>query len=145
MFGPLDYQFGRMAQIRQNAHRAETRSEQKANRVLGIVWNIEGLHHDVSDFKASARAEESAEQGLLELVLDGFLRWPVAVDRDPQLFTQGSQALDVVRMLVGDKNPGEVFGGSPDQGQALPNLAQAKSGIDQQAHFISLKIGAVSR
>jgi hypothetical protein len=78
------------------------------------------------------------------LVFDGFLGRAVAVDRNAELSTKLCQAMDVVGMLVGDEDAGQALRRATDGGQARPNLAQAEAGIDEDAGFIGLDIGAIA-
>lgn len=50
----------------------------------------------------------------------------------------------MVAVLVRDEDAREVFRGAADGGEALANLAGAESGVDKDAGFIGLHVGAIA-
>ena len=80
----------------------------------------------------------------MKLILDRLLRRPVAIDRDAQLLTQRRQTLHMIGMLVRDQNPGQVLRCPANTGEALANLAQAETRVDEQAGLVGLQVGAVA-
>ena len=60
------------------------------------------------------------------------------------LSPSASQALDMVAVLVGDEDAGEIFRGAADGGEALADLAEAEARIDQDAGFVGLHVGAIA-
>ena len=75
-----------MAQIGQKTDVSAWRSQQKTNRVLGIMRDHESFHPDIAHLEASTGAEQPALQSGLKLKFEGFLRRAIAIDRDAQLF-----------------------------------------------------------
>ena len=63
---------------------------------------------------------------------------------DLQLAGQGPHPADMVGMLVGDKDAGEILGAPANGGQPLADLAQAKAGIDQQTRFSCFQVGTIA-
>ena len=104
----------------------------------------ERLHHDVAHLKARAGGEEAAGEPRLELILDRFLRGPVAIDGNAQLLTQQRQTLHMIRVLVRDQNPGQVLRRAANGGEALANLPQAEPRVYEHAGLVGLHVGAIA-
>src|SRR6185503_8150552 len=79
-----------------------------------------------------------------EFELDGFLREPVAVDRNLEPGSQDAQSLNVIGVFVRDENSAQLLGRPADPQQSLTNLARAQSGINQQPRVIRFEISAVA-
>jgi hypothetical protein len=141
---PLEYQFGGVAEIGQKPDIPLSGAEQKTNGILRVVGNAERIDSDIADFKAAASAEQSPIALKPKLILESFLGWAVAIDRDSKFRAESRQALDVIGMFVGDKDAAQVLGDPADGGQSFPNLTQAESGIDEDASFTSFQKGAVT-
>ena len=74
----------------------------------------------------------------------GFLRGAIAIDREFQFFRQREQAANVVAVLVGDEDAGEIFGGASDGGEAVADLTCAESRVHEDAGFVGFDVGAVA-
>jgi hypothetical protein len=104
----------------------------------------EALDHHIADFERRSSAENPAVEPCLNLRLDGLACQPIAIERGVDPFAEARQALDVIRVFVGDKDSMETFGCSSDRGQALPDLAPAESGVDQQSRFVGLDVRTIA-
>ena len=141
---PFEHQAGGVAQVRQEPEVAGAGAQEKADRVLRVVRHAEGFDVDVPHLEAGAGGKEMAGQAGLKLVFDGVQRGAVAVNGNVEFLAQGRQALDVVGVFVGDENPRELFRRPADGGESLADLAQAESGVNEQAGFCSSHVGAIA-
>ena len=98
----------------------------------------------VADLDRGARLEEAIIEPCVEAERDGVAGEPVAVDRHFELRAQGSESLDMIRVLVCDENAGEAFRRAAEAGEALTDLATAEAGINQQPHVGGFEIGAIA-
>src|SRR5579872_4909722 len=106
--------------------------------------NVKRVHHHIAQFKAAAGVENAAIEFGLKLEFDGFLGGSVAINGKVELGTEADEAVDVVRMFMGHQDAGKSFGTTADGGKALPDLAGAETGIDEDAGFIGFQIGAIA-
>ena len=95
---------------------------QEPDRVLRVMRDGKSLDSNITDLEGGSRGEETTVQLGLELILQGCLRWPVAVDRDVEFSAEGFEALGMVAVLVRDDDTLETFGSAPDLCQALAYL-----------------------
>jgi len=140
----FDDEFGRVAEVGQEADVAVAGAEQKPDRVAGIVRDGESIHQHVADFKGGAGGKDLEFQRQSERGGDGIAGKPVAVDRDAQFRRQAGKALDMVGMLVGDEDAGEAFGRAANGEEALADLASAQAGIDEEAGLVRFEVGAIA-
>src|SRR6266849_3759809 len=126
-------QFGGVAEVSKEANVAFSRFEQEPNRVLGIVRNAERFDRQIFQFEGSAACEKPEIKFRAELIFDGFLCRPIAIDGDPELFAQLNETLHVVGMFMGNEYARELFRGARDSGQAFANLSKAQTGINEEA------------
>ena len=54
------------------------------------------------------------------------------------------QTLHVIRVLVRDENPGQVFRRPANGSEALANLTQAEARVNQDAGLVGFHVGAVA-
>jgi hypothetical protein len=118
--------------------------KQKTDGVLRVVRNGESVYEQIGDFKTGAGVKEPAVEMSFEDTLKFIFGGAVAVNRDVQLGGDASESLNVVGVLMGDENGGEVFRRAPNAGEALPNLAWAEPGVHEDAGFGGFDIGAIS-
>ena len=142
---PFEHQPGGVAKVGQETDVAGAGAQQEADRVLGVVRNAERLDQDVAHLEAGAGGEEPAGQPRLELVLDRLLRRAgcsrpgCAASRSAagRLCTW-SECSCVTRIA------GQVLRRAANGGEALANLAQAETRVDQHAGLVGFHIGAVA-
>ena len=106
--------------------------------------NHERLYRDVAHLKTRAGGEQPAGETRFELILDGFLRWPVAINRNMQLLAQHRQTLHMIRVLVRDQDSRQHLRRAANSGEALADLPQAKARVNEHASFIGLQVGAIA-
>lgn len=140
----FDDELGGMAEVRKETDGASAGIQDEADRVLGIVRDGEGIDTHLAEFKGGAGDEHAAIELGLELAFDGFAGVAIAVDGNVELGGDGGEALDVIAVLVGDEDARQPFGSTADGGEALADLAAAKTGIDEQACLASLQIGTIA-
>lgn len=140
----FQHQFRGMAQVRQNPDVAGWGLHQESNRVMGIMRNSKSLHHEIAQLKAVASREKPANEFGLELAFEGVLRGAIAINRDFELLRQPGQALDVVIMLVRDQHTREILRSAADGCEALADLAQGETGIDQNSDLIGFEVRAIA-
>jgi len=141
----VQHKFGHLPEIGQYANIDSFCSHQKTYRVLRVMQHIEGFNGKVAEFETVPGGEQPALDFSSQLKLDCFLRGPIAINRNAQLFTQASQALDVVGMFMGDKDRGQGFRGASNRREALANLAQTEARINQNPHLVRLDVRAIAR
>ena len=108
------------------------------------MGHSKGIHGDIAHFKTGTGAENATFKLHLKLEFDGFLREPVAIERDFQFRAEAGKSLDVVGMFVGDQDAGQTFRRAADGGEALANLAATETGIDEDPRFRCFEIGTVT-
>lgn len=142
---PLNDQFGGVAEVGEKTDVSPARAQEETDRVVGIMGDAEGIDADIPDLERRSGGEDPAVQLALELLFDGFFGEAIAIDRHPELFrAEDAESLNMIAVFVGDENTMEALGGPSDLGQALPNLASAKAGVDQQPGVVRFEIGAIS-
>lgn len=119
-------------------------AQEKANRILRIMRNGEGLDRDVADLKRAPGYEEAEFRLHAEDALDFLHRRAIAVNRDAQFVRQSRQAGNVVAVLVRDKDGVQILRRPADAGEALADLPQAETGIDQHPRLVGFDVGAVA-
>src|SRR5437764_386438 len=134
----VQYKFGHLAQVGQDADVDSSCSHQKTYRVLCVMQHIEGFNREIADFETVPGGEQPALEFSSRLKLDCFLCGPIAIDRNAQLFSQASQALDVIGMFMSDKDRSQRFRGASDARKSLANLPQAEPRIDQDSNLVRL-------
>lgn len=140
----FQHQFCGMAEVGQKADIAAGGLDQETNGVLGVMRHAERLDMHLPNIEARAGAEEAAFEFYPELKLNGFTGGTVTINGHVQFLSHGTEGLNMVRVFVGDEDPGKVFGHPADRGQPLPNLPQAESGIDEQPRFSGFQVGAIA-
>ena len=141
---PFDDQFGHVAEVGDEPDVASGGVNQKPDRILRVVRDGKCVHEQVGDFEARAGFKQVAVEFGLELKFKRFLGGMVAVNRDVQLLRDAGQAINVVAVLVGDENGGEIFRRAPEAGEALADLARAEPGVHEHASLGSLNVGAIA-
>src|SRR5206468_8878177 len=68
----------------------------------------------------------------------------VAVNWNAELRGEHGQTADMVEVLVRDENAMQIFRRAPNGQESLADLFAAETGIDQQAGFVRLEVGAVA-
>lgn len=144
VFDPFDNKLGGVTEIRQEANITGGGSQKESDRVISVVGHRKRVNGDIPDLKTGARAEQTAVEAGLQLVLDGFLGQTIAVDWNLHFGGKPDQPLDMIRVLMSDENSLQAFGRPSDAGQALANLASAEAGVDEQPCLAGLEIGAIS-
>ena len=96
----LNDKLGGMAEVRQEPNVGGCRPKQETDRILGVVRHRERINVHVADFEAGPRAKETAVEPQLELMLDGILGQPIAIDRDLKFCAKAHQTLDMIGVLV---------------------------------------------
>lgn len=141
---PFNHEFCHMPEIREKSNARAVDADEEADGVLGVVRNGEGFDPEVADFETGAGGEGAAIEAGIQLELGGFARGAVAVDGNAEFFSDHGEALDVIVMFVGDEDAIEILGCAADGSQSLADLAEAESGIDQQAGLIGFEVGAIA-
>src|SRR5689334_6249043 len=108
------------------------RLETKAYRVDGIVRNGEAVDLDVADDQARARLKALQARGTA-FPIDERRRKTSDVNRRRDFLRQARQAADVIRMLVRDENGVDAVGLLANGCQALGELLEAETGVDENA------------
>lgn len=106
--------------------------------------DVETLDGDVADFKAFPCSKQPAIKPLAELVFEGFLGGPIAVNGNVKPGAELNQPMNMISVFVRNENAGKVFRRAPDGSEALTNLAQAEPGINQDAGFVGFQISAIA-
>lgn len=140
----FDHEAGCMTQISKEADFTSGGMQEKGDGILGVMRDRERFDEHISEFKAAAGAEQAAIESCPRLSLQRFTGIAIAINRDPQFLREQQQSLDMVGMLMGYQDPGQILRRPPDSSQALPNLTAAKSCVDQDPGFVSLDIRTVS-
>jgi len=140
----LNYKFGRMPEIGEEANVATGRSKQESDRVVGVVRDAESIDHHVTGVEGGACGEKMKRRRRFELQVDGFARQAIAIDGHIDFARKGRKALSVIRMLVRDKNSGQILDGSADRKESSADLASTEAGVDQQTGLIGFNISAVA-
>lgn len=138
-------QFGDVAQVGDETDVSSIGVQEKSYRVLSVMRNGKRIHSDISNFKARSGGEQPAIEVEPQRSLDLFLGRPIAVNGNVQLLSDPRQSHDMVRVLVGDQDGGQVFRRATDAGESLPDLPRAETGIYENARFIRFHISAVAR
>ncbi len=106
--------------------------------------HAECVNRDITYVETGTCGEDLIVEFSLELAINCFSRKSIALDRNIEFGGNGFEPLRVVSMLVRDENSIEQFRSAFDAGQAQSDLSSAEAGIDQEAHLIRLKIGAIA-
>jgi len=142
--GSLDHQFGRVPKVGGEADVAGRGTNQKSDRVLRIVRDGKRVYNQIPNLEAGAGFKQITNEFGLQLKFKRFLRGAVAVNRDVQLLRDAGEAVNMVAVLMGDEDGGQVLRRAPDAGEALADLAWAEPGVHEHAGFSGLQIGAVA-
>jgi hypothetical protein len=137
-------QFGDVSQVGEEADIHPVGAQEESDGILGIMRDGEGFDEDIADLEAGAGQEAAAVEFCVEQGLDGFVGGLVAVDGDAEFVAERSQSLDMVAVLVGDEDAGQVLRGAAQGGEALADLAEAEARIDQDAGFVGFHVSAIA-
>ncbi len=140
----LKGEFGGVAEIGQKTDLAAGSAEHEADGIGSIMRNAECFDQDVADLKAAAGAEHAAVEFGLELEFDGFPGKPVAINGNVEFGTETDEAVDMVRVFVSDQDAGDAFGRAANGGEALPDLAAAETGVNEDTGLGGLQVGAIA-
>jgi hypothetical protein len=141
---PFDNELRDVAEVGEETDVGPIRPQQIADGILGIVRNGECFDEDIADFKTGAGGEHAAIEPAFDLVLNGLVRGAIAKNREAQFRGKRAEALNVIAVFVGDDDAGQIFRDAADRGQTLADLPRAEPGIDENAGFVGLHVGAVS-
>jgi len=142
---PIQDEFGHLAEVGQKSDIHAGGAQKIPDRILGVVQDVKRLDSNVADFKTVSRRKESAIELGLKLKFNRFLSRAIAINRNAKFLAETSQALDMVRMLVGKQDCREVFRGPADGGQALADLPETEPGINEDPGLIGFHICAIAR
>jgi hypothetical protein len=106
--------------------------------------NAEGINDEVINLETGAGGEDAAIKFGLELKFEGFAGGTVAINGDVELGGEADEAVDVIRMFVGDEDAGQSFGGAADTGQPLTGLPGAETGVNKNAGLTGFQVRAVA-
>ena len=98
----VEHEFGRVAEVGDEANVAASGAQQKSDGVLRIVRDGKCFDQNVGDFKARTGVEEVAVEFGLQLKFKRVLRVAVTVNRDVQLRGDSNEAGNVVAVFVRD-------------------------------------------
>lgn len=118
--------------------------QEETDGVGGVMGNVERVHADIANLETGAGLKDATIKFGSGLIFDGFLRGAVAINGDAVLVGKAGQAADVVRVLVSDEDAVEFFGDAADAGEAFGDLSVAETGVNEQAGFLGLQIGAIA-
>lgn len=119
-------------------------AQDKANRVLRIMRDAEGLNGNIADFKTRARGKEVKLRSQPENTFDFVLGVAVAIHRDPQLISQADESADMVGMLMSGQNSRKVFWSATDAGHPQADLPWAEPGVHQNTNLAGFHVGAIA-
>lgn len=112
---PLNDELGGVPKVGQESDFSFVGSNEEADRIISIMRNRKRVDGDIADVEAGAGGKDAAVQRAFELLFDRFLGQPVAIDGNAEFAgAEGSQALNMIGMFVGDKDTGETFGRATD-------------------------------
>ena len=138
-------QLCRVAEIGEETDSASARPQHKADWVISIVRHGKCFNSDRTNLEHCAGAEHAKiESGRLELKCDRFFREAIAKDRHGNLVAQGTEAVGMVGMLVGEENSGEAFRRPANLREPLANLLGAEPGVDQEPRIAGFEIRAIT-
>ena len=140
----LDHELGGMAQVSEKTDLLGHGPEKKANGIVSVMGNAEGVHDNVSNLERCSSGKDAEIKSGLKLALDSFLGEAIAVKRHAQLRAERAETLDMVAMLVSDQDAREGFRSAAECGKALADLAAAKASIDQNASLVGFQIGTIA-
>ena len=140
----FDDQSGGVTKVGEETDVAGRGVEQESDGIGGVMRHGERIHNDIAHIETGAGAEYATLKLHLKLEFDGFLRKPVAIERNFQFRAEAGKPLDVIGMLVSDQDAGQTFRRAADGGEALANLAATEAGIDEDSRFRRFQIGAVA-
>jgi hypothetical protein len=141
---PIDHQPRYMAKIRQKSDVGSIRAQEEPDWILRVMRHGESFNQDIANLETGSRNEQPAIQFNFELFFDRFLRRAIAIDWQPQFFSEDPEALNMIAVLVGDEDARKIFRRTPDQCEALANLPRTEPGIHKNTGFGGFHIGAVA-
>lgn len=133
-----------MAEVGEEANVSGRCAQKESNGIIRIMRDRETVDNHIADLEGRARRENSAIESCLHLRLDGFTGQSIAIERCIDLPPEAGQTLNVIRVFMGQKDSMEALGSSPNRSEALPDLAPAESGVDEQSRLVGLDVRAVS-
>ena len=134
-----------MAKVGEHADLPDGSMQQETDRVDGVMRYAECLDGNVAEVKGMSSLKEP-EFKVSRLEAGNFFAGvAVAVDGQTKFSGEVFQALDMIRVLMGDEDAVEVFRGAVEGGEALADLTGAESAIDQNARPRGFQIHGVAR
>src|SRR5207302_4113669 len=85
---PLDDQFGGMAEVGEETNISLDGAQEKADRIVGIVGDAEGVDGDIANLEGGAGGKDAGLELDFEEAFDGFFGQAIAIDRDLQFDDQ---------------------------------------------------------
>src|SRR5207245_5562434 len=129
---------GKVSQVGSDADLDAFGAKGESHRIGRVVRNSKWLHRNVADLEAVAGFEllqllklRTLARGIAHGSRPNLVRGAGQKDRNLQLPGKHGQSVDVIRMLVGDKNRGERVRIFAQRLHALEGLTAGNSGVNQ--------------
>jgi len=114
--GAFDDKLGDVAEVGDEPDVAGGGVNQKSDRVLGVMWDGERVNQQIGNFKARAGLKQVAVELGLKLKFKRILGSAIAINRDVQFLRDAGEAVNVITVLVGDEDGGEILRCAADAG-----------------------------
>lgn len=118
-------------------------SQQETHGVLCVVRHRKCIDQNVADFETVTCGKDTSVKARAKRMFNFILRRSIAINRNSEFPGYAGQTLNVIAVFVGDEDRSKILRSAGNGGKALSNLARAESGINQDARFVSLEIGAI--
>jgi hypothetical protein len=143
-FHPLQNQPGGMAKVSQEPDIHPGRPQEKSDWIVSVMRNAECIHADIADFEGGTGGEDSAGERRFKLPFQRFTSQAIAINRDLEFDGELRQALDMIRVLMSEKDSLKSFRGAAKESHSLPDLPPAETGINEKTGLAGFKEGAVA-
>ena len=120
-------------------------SETKAHRFLRVVWNGKGVNFEIAKTEARTGLENLPRGPMLEAGLNCPRGRAVCEELDLRKFREPVDSGRVIAVFVGEKNRVDLGERFADAGEKLSQLADRKTGVDENAGLLRLQKGAIAR
>jgi hypothetical protein len=139
----FDDQLRHVAKISDEPEVAGSSVKQKTDGILGVMRDGEGVHEHIGNFEAGPGVKEPAIETGFEDAFKFIFRGAVAVNGDVEFLRDARESLNMVAVLMGNEDGGEIFRHAANGFKTLANLARAEPGIHKQPRLSSFDVGAI--
>ena len=123
-------------------------TEDKADRVLGIVRYAEGFNEQIADFEGRARGKQPPGDADAVLLFgiggNGFGGEAVGVDGNGPRLAESAETTGVVAVFVGEDDPANLLEIAADECEPLRDLATTQARVNKESRRVGFNQCAIA-